>query len=336
MTVLLEGRLKDLITTADRQLAAGSYDAAIDTYQTALAEVPADAGADVRGEVEGRLAAACRAREISRRAAASLREARYHQTAGRFPEAYRACLESLALDPENGAALQLRDQLMTAVPELATLTIAPPVIPEQPIPVEMPAAPESRMSAPPTTPPAAEPQQYQPDPRPIEPPRFELMENNPYQLERPRREDYVEEPPLSILDPTPRPERNEPYFAIVGAVLVVLIFFVALFLGSARKDQVRTQMYSTSNTLNQPVLISKVDPQYTDEARAAGIEGTVILQIAVDPDGTPEVLSVVHGVDPGLDARAAEVVRWWRFQPANKDGRPVRFITTIGVPFQLK
>ncbi len=84
-----------------------------------------------------------------------------------------------------------------------------------------------------------------------------------------------------------------------------------------------------------PVPIHKPDPEYTAEARAARIQGSVILKVIIGEDGTTSDIQVVRGLDPGLDAKAVECVRTWRFRPAMKQGRPVAFPANIEMNFRL-
>jgi TonB family protein len=83
------------------------------------------------------------------------------------------------------------------------------------------------------------------------------------------------------------------------------------------------------------ILLSKVEPTYTQEARAAKIEGAVVLYVEVAPDGVPQNIRVLRGLDPGLDQKAIEAVSKWRFQPAMKDGKPVTVAAQVEVNFRL-
>lgn len=84
-----------------------------------------------------------------------------------------------------------------------------------------------------------------------------------------------------------------------------------------------------------PRLIVKVEPGYTEEARAAKVQGTAVLGVEVWPDGQAHNLHVKRSLDPGLDAKAIEAIQQWRFKPAEKDGRPVKVKATIEVNFRL-
>ncbi len=87
--------------------------------------------------------------------------------------------------------------------------------------------------------------------------------------------------------------------------------------------------------LRAPAIISKVEPQYSEEARKAGLQGTVLLKIVVDTDGKPRDPKVLRSLGLGLDERAVEAVSNWKFQPGAKDGQPVPVQAQIEVNFRL-
>lgn len=82
-------------------------------------------------------------------------------------------------------------------------------------------------------------------------------------------------------------------------------------------------------------LIYKVEPEYTEEARKARIEGAVALTIFVEEDGGVREARVERRLDKGLDQKAIEAVRQWRFRPRIKDGKPVRAQVTVEMNFRL-
>jgi TonB family protein len=84
-----------------------------------------------------------------------------------------------------------------------------------------------------------------------------------------------------------------------------------------------------------PFLISKREPEYTTEARAARIEGTVVLELVIRTDGIPDNIRVLRSLNPGLDANAVECVRAWRFRPGRRDGQAVPVKATMEVNFRL-
>lgn len=93
--------------------------------------------------------------------------------------------------------------------------------------------------------------------------------------------------------------------------------------------------YQVGGGVSAPVLIYKVEPLYSDEARKAKIQGTVILSVIVGDDGFVREAEIVVSVGYGLDEAAMDAVRTWRFKPGEKDGAPVSVRAIIEVSFRL-
>jgi TonB family protein len=89
------------------------------------------------------------------------------------------------------------------------------------------------------------------------------------------------------------------------------------------------------NGVSPPAVTSRVDPEYTEEARAAKVSGTVRLAVVVDKEGMARNIRVVSSLGSGLDEKAIEAVSQWRFRPGQKDGQPVNVRATIEVNFRL-
>jgi protein TonB len=87
--------------------------------------------------------------------------------------------------------------------------------------------------------------------------------------------------------------------------------------------------------VSAPRLISSTKPQYTQEARGAAIQGTVTLWVIVLKDGCTHDIRVVRSLEKGLDAKAIEAVRCWKYEPAKKDGSVVRVEMNVEVIFKL-
>ena len=85
--------------------------------------------------------------------------------------------------------------------------------------------------------------------------------------------------------------------------------------------------------VSQPVILSKVEPVYSEEARQAKVEGTVLLKIIVDVDGRAKDIKVVRGLGLGLDERAVAAVQQWTFAPGKKNGQAVRVEAQVEVNF---
>ncbi len=84
-----------------------------------------------------------------------------------------------------------------------------------------------------------------------------------------------------------------------------------------------------------PQLISKVEPEYSDEARAANYSATVLLSVVIDEHGLPSDIRVTRPVGRGLDQKAADAVSQWRYRPGLKNGRAVAVQINVEVPFRL-
>jgi TonB family protein len=85
-----------------------------------------------------------------------------------------------------------------------------------------------------------------------------------------------------------------------------------------------------------PRLLREVKATYTDQARRRGTTGNVILEIVVTREGTVGEVSVRRGLGGGLDERAIEAVRQWKFAPARRLGQPVDVIVEVEVEFMLR
>lgn len=84
-----------------------------------------------------------------------------------------------------------------------------------------------------------------------------------------------------------------------------------------------------------PVVIHRVEPEYPDEARKAKFQGSVLVYVEVDEQGRVKGIRVAKPAGLGLDEKAIEAVRQWRFRPATRDGRPVAVPARIEVSFHL-
>lgn len=82
-------------------------------------------------------------------------------------------------------------------------------------------------------------------------------------------------------------------------------------------------------------ILSKPKPAYTAEARLAGVEGSVILDVLFAASGRVEVLRVVRGLGYGLDDAAIDAARKILFRPATAGGKPADCRATVRIVFQL-
>jgi len=87
--------------------------------------------------------------------------------------------------------------------------------------------------------------------------------------------------------------------------------------------------------VSAPKAIYSPDPEYSEEARKAKFQGTCVLWLVVGPDGRPRDIRVQRTLGLGLDEKAIEAVKTWRFDPAMKDGKPVAVQINVEVSFRL-
>ena len=106
-------------------------------------------------------------------------------------------------------------------------------------------------------------------------------------------------------------------------------------IGEGRGGGIGGGVFRVGGGVLAPKPLSTPDPQYTDQARKAKVEGTCILAMIVGPDGKPHDIRVQRGIGMGLDQKAIEAVQQWRFDPATKDGRPVAVQISVEVSFRL-
>jgi periplasmic protein TonB len=94
-------------------------------------------------------------------------------------------------------------------------------------------------------------------------------------------------------------------------------------------------VYRIGGDVSQPVALYRPDPEYSEEARKAKYQGTVLLAIIIDENGKARDIRVVRALGLGLDEKAIEAVQKWRFRPATKQGHPVAVQAQIEVNFRL-
>ena len=100
--------------------------------------------------------------------------------------------------------------------------------------------------------------------------------------------------------------------------------------GNTGSGQLGAQgVYQSGGDVSQPIPIYKPEPQYT------GTDGTVLLALVIEADGTVDNIHVVRPVDPDMDKSAINAVRQWRFRPAKKNGKPVAVDAQVEVNFRL-
>ena len=94
-------------------------------------------------------------------------------------------------------------------------------------------------------------------------------------------------------------------------------------------------IYRIGEGVTPPTLIYKREPAYSEAARNAKLQGTVLLSAIVRKDGSLESVKVLRGLGLGLDKKAIAALMTWRFRPGMKGGRPVDVAVNIEVNFRL-
>lgn len=94
--------------------------------------------------------------------------------------------------------------------------------------------------------------------------------------------------------------------------------------------------YRPGSGIDPPRLAREVKPSYTEEARRSGVEGEVVLEIVVRRDGTVGDVKVLQRLGSGLDQKAIDAVRQWRFEPARRAGAPVDVVVEVVVEFRVR
>jgi TonB family protein len=94
-------------------------------------------------------------------------------------------------------------------------------------------------------------------------------------------------------------------------------------------------VYRVGNGVTAPVALHLMEAEFSDEARREKYQGICMLSMIVDTQGMPQNVSVTRPLGKGLDEKAVEAVRSYRFKPALRDGQPVAVIVAVEVAFHL-
>lgn len=94
-------------------------------------------------------------------------------------------------------------------------------------------------------------------------------------------------------------------------------------------------VFHVGGGVSPPRVIYQVDPEFSEEARKAKYQGTCTLMLVVGTDGKPRNIRVASSLGMGLDEKAIEAVKQWRFDPSHKDGHPVPVEIAVEVEFHL-
>lgn len=94
-------------------------------------------------------------------------------------------------------------------------------------------------------------------------------------------------------------------------------------------------LMSVGGGVSAPAVIYSVQPEFSEQARQSNFQGTVALQLIVDANGNPQNIRVSRHLGMGLDEKAIDAVRQYRFKPAMYQGHPVAVQIVVDVEFHL-
>jgi bla regulator protein BlaR1 len=110
----------------------------------------------------------------------------------------------------------------------------------------------------------------------------------------------------------------------------------SMMLGSASSHAADPQqIYHVGGDVAAPKLVFAPDPEYTEKARRAKYQGVCVISTVVDAQGNPTQVQVVHRLGMGLDEKAIEAVKQYKFKPGTRLGKPVAVAVHIEVNFRL-
>jgi len=95
------------------------------------------------------------------------------------------------------------------------------------------------------------------------------------------------------------------------------------------------EVYRVGGKVSPPKALYAPDPEYSDTALRAKLQGIVVLWLVVDKNGNPQQIKVQRSLEKGLDEKAVEAVKKWHFKPSMKDGQPVAVMINVEINFRL-
>jgi protein TonB len=124
---------------------------------------------------------------------------------------------------------------------------------------------------------------------------------------------------------------------VIGCLTAAAVMFACLAAAGFAQDSTQV-LRQNDPDVTAPGLVKDVKPVYTDEAKEAGIQGTVELEAIVLTDGTVGDISVTRSLDRkyGLDQQAIVAMKQWLFSPGKKDGKAVPVAITVEMTFTIK
>jgi protein TonB len=117
---------------------------------------------------------------------------------------------------------------------------------------------------------------------------------------------------------------------VAAALMITAAIAVPAIYASVDREQVRV-----GGDIKEPKKIKDVKPVYPEAAKAAGVQGIVIIEVVIGTDGSVNEAKVLRPV-PELDRAAIDAVMQWKYTPTLLNGEPVKVIMTVTVTFTLQ
>lgn len=227
---------------------------------------------------------------------------------------------------ERKAAPKAR-QVSSPVPPVRK-TPAPPRAVEPPKPVEPPKIDPPRIEAPRVEPPKPEPPRVEP---PNAPPQAVQAPVVPSPTDLANKAGVLNQPPAAVASAGPGTGGGVGTGAGAG-----IDGGRGGGIGPGTGGGTGGGPFQPGAGISPPALVREVKPLYTEEGRRRSIEGDVVLEVVVRRDGSVGNVRVIRHLGAGLDERAMDAVRQWRFTPARRQGAPVDVVVEVSVDFKLR
>jgi TonB family protein len=148
------------------------------------------------------------------------------------------------------------------------------------------------------------------------------------------RADAAETPPR-LVQPALAPNKPSPAGGPRAANTRPTILSAPIVQPGLPGETTASGVYQVGNGVSSPTVVFHQEPEYAELARKLSIEGWVTVSLIIQPDGTATNFKIKKSVGYGLDEKAIEAVRKWRFKPGLKDGAAVPVMASVEVNFRL-
>jgi len=106
--------------------------------------------------------------------------------------------------------------------------------------------------------------------------------------------------------------------------------------GPGKDGGIGSGPFRVGGGVSAPVVLYRIEPNYSEEARRAQYQGSVVLSAIVRKDGSIQILKVLRGLGLGLDENAVQALKQWKFRPGTRSGEPVDVALNIEINFALR